>query len=205
MAGSLGTLGLLLEVSLKTQPLPVAEATLRFEHSAATAIRLLNEWGGKPTPLSASAWHDGVLSLRLSGARAAVSAAIQQLGGERVDATTAAGYWFELREHRTVFFTSDAPLWRLSVKSSTPPLALAGHELIEWGGSLRWLTTTADAATVREAAQRAGGHATLFRGGDKAVGVFHPLSAPLMAIHQRLKNVFDPGAVFNRGRMYGEF
>ena len=204
-AGSLGTLGALLDVSIKVLPLPAAEATLRFEHSAATAIRLLNEWAGKPLPLSASAWHDGVLSLRLSGAHAAVNAAIQQLGGERVDTTTAAGYWRELREHRTGFFASDTPLWRLSVKSSTPPLALAGHQLIEWGGSLRWLTASANAATVREAAQRAGGHATLFRGGDKAPGVFQPLSPALMTLHRNLKRAIDPAGIFNPGRLYPEF
>ncbi len=204
-AGSLGTLGALLEVSIKVLPLPTAEATLRFEHSAATAIGLLNEWSGQPLPLSASAWHDGVLSLRLSGARAAVSAATQQLGGERVDATTAAGYWCELREHRTGFFSSDAPLWRLSLRSTTPPIALAGNQLIEWGGSLRWLTTTADAATVREAAQRAGGHATLFRGGDKAAGVFHPLTPALLKLHGNLKRALDPAGIFNPGRLYREF
>jgi glycolate oxidase FAD binding subunit len=93
----------------------------------------------------------------------------------------------------------------LSVKSSTPPLALAGHELIEWGGSLRWLTTSAEATTVREAAQRAGGHATLFRGGDKAAGVFHPLSPALMTLHRNLKRALDPAGIFNPGRLYREF
>ena len=91
------------------------------------------------------------------------------------------------------------------MKSSTPPLALAGHQLIEWGGSLRWLTASANAATVREAAQRAGGHATLFRRGDKAAGVFHPLSPALMTLHRNLKRALDPAGIFNPGRLYPEF
>ena len=50
--------------------------------------------------------------------------------------------------------------------------------------------------------QRAGGHATLFRGGDKAVGVFQPLAPALARIHEQLKREFDPHGIFNRGRMY---
>ena len=169
------------------------------------AIALLNEWGGKPLPLSASAWLGGQLNVRLSGARAAVDAAIAQLGGERLDDNAAATFWQGIREQRDDFFTSAAPLWRLSVKSSTPPLNLAGSQLIEWGGSLRWIATDADAATVREAARFGGGHATLFRGGDKSVGVFHPLPAAMLTLHRNLKRRFDPAGIFNRGRLYPDF
>ena len=202
LTGSLGTLGVLLEISVKVLPVPVAEATLRFEHSAADAIALLNEWGGKPLPLSASTWQGGLLSVRLSGARAAVDAAVTQLGGERLDNNAAADFWNSIREHRDAFFAAEAPLWRLSLKSSTPPLNLAGSQLIEWGGSLRWILTDADAPTVREAARFGGGHATLFRGGNKRDGVFHPLPAAMLALHRNLKRSFDPAGIFNRGRLY---
>lgn len=205
LTGSLGTLGVLLEISLKVLPVPVAEATLRFERTAADAIALLNEWGGKPLPLSASAWLGGQFNVRLSGARAAVDAAIAQLGGERLDENAAANFWQGIREHRDAFFTSAAPLWRLSLKSSTPPLNLPGCQLIEWGGSLRWIVTDADPATVREAARYGGGHATLFRGGDKSAGVFHPLPAAMLKLHQNLKRRFDPAGIFNRGRLYPDF
>jgi glycolate oxidase FAD binding subunit len=47
-----------------------------------------------------------------------------------------------------------------------------------------------------------GGHATLFRGGDKAVGVFHPLAPAVATIHQRLRQAFDPAGIFNPHRMY---
>ena len=97
------------------------------------------------------------------------------------------------------------PLWRLSVKSSTPPLNLAGSQLIEWGGSLRWLAGNGDPAGVREAARFGGGHATLFRGGDKGCGVFHPLPAAMLALHRNLKRSFDPAGIFNRGRLYPDF
>ncbi len=205
LAGSLGTLGVILDVSLKVLPVPVAEATLRFELTAADAIAAMNEWAGKPLPLSATAWHDGQLHLRLSGAAAAVSAAIHALGGERLTDGAAQSYWQDIREHSAALFTSAASLWRLSLKSTAPPLNLRGTQLLEWNGALRWLATDADAAAVREAAKFGGGHATLFRGGDKTPGVFQPLPPALMAIQRHLKRTFDPAGIFNPGRLYPEF
>ena len=202
LAGSLGTLGAILEASLKVLPLPAADATTRFEHTAADAIALMNEWAGKPLPLSATAWHDGQLYVRVSGASAAVDAAMKTLGGERIDDIEAKSYWQGIRDHAAEFFRTLKPLWRLSIKSTTPPLNLPGAQLIEWNGSLRWLATDADATAVREAAQFGGGHATLFRGGDKAAGVFQSLPPALMTIHRKLKHAFDPAGIFNPGRMY---
>jgi len=202
MVGSLGTLGIILEVSLKALPLPVAEATLKLELPEDRAIEQLNRWGGKPLPISASAWTGDDLAVRLSGAGAAVKEACGKIGGERIEDEQARRFWNGIREQSDPFFRNDAPLWRLSVPSTTPPLKLQGEQMIEWGGALRWLHSHADARTVREAAKRAGGHATLFRGGDKAVGVFQPLAPALMRIHKQLKREFDPHGIFNRGRMY---
>jgi glycolate oxidase FAD binding subunit len=138
MAGSLGTLGVILEISLKVLPLPVAEATLAFEKTAAEAIASSNEWAGQPLPVSATAWSGGKLRVRLSGAAAAVDAATRKLGGERIDAVEAERFWHSIREHTDPFFKAPQPLWRLSLKSTTPPLDLPGAQLIEWGGALRW-------------------------------------------------------------------
>ncbi|PLQ01382.1 glycolate oxidase subunit GlcE [Cupriavidus pauculus] len=210
LAGSLGTLGLVTEVSLKVLPVPFDDATLRFALSQADAIDQLNKWGGKPLPIAASAWHDGALHVRLSGATAAVCAARDSLGGEVVDASHAGQLWAALREQTHPFFTpardADRALWRIAVPPVTKPLDLPGEQLVEWGGGQRWWLapddSTASADRVRAIAQAAGGHATLFRNGDKAVGVFTPLSTPLAAIHQRLKASFDPAGIFNPQRMY---
>ncbi|MFC0251336.1 glycolate oxidase subunit GlcE [Massilia consociata] len=200
LAGSLGTLGLLLEVSVKVLPRPFAETTLRLETGEIDAIRKLNEWGGQPLPLSGSCWHDGVLSLRLSGAQAAVDAAVRLIGGETVP--DAGHFWAGLREQRHPFFAGAGALWRLSVPSTTGAVILGGAQLIEWGGAQRWLRTGLDAATIRRTVSSAGGHATLFRGGDKSSGVFQPLPPAIARIHERLKASFDPAHVFNPGRMY---
>ena len=200
LAGSLGTLGLLLEVSVKVLPKPFAETTLCLELSESEAIRKLNEWGGQPLPLSASSWHNGILWLRLSGAQAAVDAAVRLIGGELM--SNPACLWEELREQRLPFFGGDDALWRLSLPSTTEALPLGGVQLIEWGGAQRWLRSELDAAAIRDAVSAAGGHATLFRGGDKSAGVFQPLQSAVARIHERLKNSFDPAHIFNPGRLY---
>lgn len=200
IAGSMGTLGAILEISLKAQPLPPAEITLRREHTQAEAIALMNAWAGRPLPLSATCHFGNQLYVRLSGAASAVRAARAKLGGEEV--ADDASFWARLREQQLDFFQGAQPLWRLSLKPTTPPLNLPGQQFIEWGGALRWLKSDADANTVRAAAAFGGGHATLFRAADKSAGVFHPLPPALLRIHQRLKHNFDPAGIFNPGRMY---
>jgi glycolate oxidase FAD binding subunit len=205
LAGSLGTLGLILEVSLKVLPRPAAERTLRLEMPQDKALESLNRWAGSPLPVTASAWRDGELCLRLSGAERAVQAAAAKLGGEALEDAPAARFWAGIREQNDAWFAGDAPLWRLSVPSAAAPLELPGALLIEWGGALRWLRSGAEAASVRAAAARAGGHATLFRGGDKTAGVFAPLAPALLRLHRELKAAFDPAGIFNPGRLHPDF
>jgi glycolate dehydrogenase FAD-binding subunit len=200
VAGSLGTLGLIAEVSLKLAPRPPAESTLRLEMPQARALEAMNRWAGQPLAISATAWHDGELSVRLAGSAAAVRAAAAKIGGVAADG----GLWRELREHTHAFFSGPEPLWRLSLPSATPAMNLEGRQLVEWGGALRWLKSPANAASIREAARSAKGHATLFRAEDKAAGCFAPLDAVLARVHKELKSAFDPAGIFNPGRMYPE-
>ncbi len=200
MVGAMGTLGVLLDISFKVLPKPTAECTLRFDFDEATAIRQFNEWAGLPLPISASAWHEGQASLRLSGAAAGVKVARQKLGGELLPDAIAHEFWRDLRDHRNGFFASTDALWRVSVPPTTPPLGLATPQWIEWGGGLRWQRGTLDVADLRARVTAVGGHVSLFRHGDKANGVFHPLAAALIPIHRDLKSAFDPENILNRGR-----
>ena len=199
MAGSLGTLGVITEISFKVLPRPPAEATLAFEMDESSATEQVNRWAGLPLPLSGTAWEAGRLRVRLSGAETAVAAAKAKMGGEAIDA---GDYWRDLREQRLPFFAGDRPLWRVSVPQACEPMALPFAPLVEWGGGLRWVSGEVDPLAVRSTAERAGGHATLFRGGDRSVGVFHPLKAPIAKIHKRLKDAFDPAGILNPNRMY---
>jgi glycolate oxidase FAD binding subunit len=204
LTGSLGTLGLILEVSLKVLPRPFAQHSLQFAMSEQDALHQLNVWGGQPLPLSASCWVNGNLYVRLSGAQAAVDAAIAKMGG--IDLPEAETFWDSVREQTHTFFSEpQQALWRLSLPTVAPSLALPGEQMIEWGGALRWLKTTADAETIRSVAATAGGHATLYKGGDKSVGVFQPLAPAVARIHRNLKQAFDPAGIFNPRRMYTDF
>ncbi len=210
--GALGTLGLIVDVSLKVLPLAPAEETIVFEASAADSIKWANEWGGKPLPISASCWIGGRFYVRLSGAVAAVKSATQKLGGNVVPSEQAQAFWRSLRDQTHEFFQLDTTqadqcLWRLSVPSITPALAdLEDPQCIEWGGAQRWVKTKAPAHRLREIAAAAGGHATLFRSQAPALrtqhGAFALPSPALMKIHQRLKQELDPNGIFNPGRLF---
>ena len=211
MAGSMGVLGVICEVSLKVLPVAPATTTLVFDCSQAEALQRLAGWARQPLPVNASAWFQGRLHLRLSGASAAVKAACMKLGGQGMPADEALPFWTDLRDQRHAFFHIGAVelargtrLWRLSVPATSPPLALPGETLIEWQGAQRWWVGSAPAAEVRAAAEQAGGHATLYRAADKADGVFAPLPKPLMRIHRGLKAAFDPDGLFNPGRLYAD-
>ena len=201
MTGAMGTLGVLLDLSFKVLPKPVAEVTLRYEFDEAMAIRQFNEWAGKPLPISATSWYEGVAMLRLSGAAAGVKAARQKLGGELVADDVGIAFWRSLRDQRAAFFQSTEPLLRLSVPPTTTPLTLTTPQWIEWGGAVRWLCGEVDMTTLREKMASVGGHVTLFRHGNKADGVFNPLQPVLAKIHRDLKLAFDPENILNRGRM----
>jgi len=215
LAGALGTLGLITEVSLKVLPVAPAEATLDFECSQADALRLLNAWGGQPLPLNASVWRErdgaGVLSLRLRGAVAAVDAACAQLGGVRREADCSAAGWRSVRDQQDPWFDADAhDLWRVSVPQTAPALAIEGAPpLIEWHGGQRWYRVApGQGAAIRAAAGAVGGHATLFsataatNAPARSASRFEPLSPVLERIHRALKHEFDPHGVFNRGRLH---
>ncbi|MBC7700250.1 glycolate oxidase subunit GlcE [Aquabacterium sp.] len=218
MAGSMGTLGVILDVTLKVMPQPVATATIRMDMAEAEALAQVNQWAAQPLPLDASAWWDGLLVLRLRGARAAVESAVQRLcherQGELIAQPSAEPFWQGLRDHSDEFFQKarqavsqsghqGVSLWRMSVPSTAAPLGLPGEQLTEWFGAQRWVCTSAPAAVVFEAAARAGGHAQpLVSQTVQPLVHAAALSPVLRQLHQRVQQSFDPHGVFNTGRLH---
>jgi glycolate oxidase FAD binding subunit len=128
-----------------------------------------------------------------------VKAARTKLGGDPV--SDAPAFWLSVREQTRPQF--QGRLWRLSVKSTTAPLRLPGSQLIEWNGALRWISTDAPAEQIFDTARRAGGHATLFRGG-KAEPIMR-LAPTVLALHRKLKAALDPQGIFGPQRLAPEF
>ncbi|WP_429302555.1 glycolate oxidase subunit GlcE [Paraburkholderia sp. GAS199] len=219
MAGSFGCLGVITEVSLKVLPKPRATACLALELDAGEALRELSAWRRAALPVSGAAWLDGRLHVRLEGGVGSVASAADRIGGERLDAR----FWLALREQRLAFFDDPRPLWRVSLPnalpnglpdgladvtssattSATPSPALPGSILLDWAGAQRWLKSDAPAATIRQIAHAAGGHATCFTPGTGAEP-FTPLPEPLLRLHRQLKRQLDPRGVFNPGRFYAD-
>ena len=200
MAGGLGCLGVLLDVSLRVAPRTAAETSLMLEEPWATSRARLIALMRRALPLS-GAVHDGTrLHLRLSGAVAGVDALARELGGE----AEGPGFWETLRRRELPPLAAER-LWRVSVPMTADTHAIESLGVVtlrDWAGAEIWLESEAQAETIRAAATATGGHATLFRGAGPNEEVFHPLPPGLLALHQRIKRAFDPAGVFNPGRMY---
>jgi len=217
MAGSLGTLGVLLDISMKILPHRQAEETLRLTSDHSTAIEIMNHWASSALPITAMAADGKHVYFRICGTAAAVEMTRQQISKQvnREKAAAVAIYadglnfWKDVREHQLSYFDDERPLWRLSVPPAARHPIIDGAEpadwFIGWGGAQRWFFSDAPANSIFEAAKQAGGHACLFRGGDRNNDVFAPLNHTQQQLQQRLKQAFDPKAILNPGRMYKAF
>jgi len=207
LAGSLGILGVLLEVSLKVLPVPAATRTLQRRLDAQPAIDLLAGLTQRGLPVSASFWHAGELRVRLEGSRAGLDELAAAVGGAEVEADAATKFWRGVSEHEHPFFASRLPLWRLHlpVPATAMPLIRQDRLAFEWNGRQAWLNG-GDRQAIELLAQGAGGHADLFRraGTDPGGEVFAPLPPALLDLHRAVKQVFDPRGILNPGRMYAD-
>ena len=203
MAGAMGTLGILLEVSLKVLPLPAVELTTCFELTPADAINKMTALASQSLPVSGLSYDGRMVYARLSGAEKAVTASVKKIGGEaaKIDSL----FWRNLNEQQHEFFQTPMNVWRLCVPPATAELALAGDWFYDWGGGLRWLKSEEPAQRIFAAAEQAQGHALLFKGKDRTGDVFQPLSGKLQQLNKNVKLAFDPDGLFNPYRMYKDW
>lgn len=198
MVGAHGTLGVILEVSLRLIPCFETEQTLGFEHSNSQEhIGWINALSSKPIPLSASLWHTGRSTIRLSGSHQGVASAARQLGGEKEQ-----DIWPGLRQQEHEFFTAEGTILRLSLPQTCEKFLSEEIEMIEWGGALRWMRGDSDLQALRQAAEKLNGSVCVYRGAGVDTEVFQPIGKPMMRLHRSLKSSFDPAGILNPGRLY---
>lgn len=199
MVGAMGTLGIMTEISLKVLPTPKHTKTLVFECSSSAGLKKMTSLFARSIPVTASAWHDDFLRIRLSGVKDSVDAAAAELGGEfDPDGDQ---FWQKLKEHRLDFFNGPGSLWRLSLKPKNEVLPLTDPYLIEWGGGLYWVKTSRPPSDLIKIAASAGGYITRFNGGDRTENL-SGLGDVGMRLNQQLKKGFDPQNILNPGRLF---
>jgi len=200
MAGALGTLGVMLDITLKLLPLPELESSFSMKIDIADMQNILRNWRDASMPLSAANYYNGILSIRLSSSVAAVDYAISKLPSDRQELSL--DYWQKLNEHKLPFFDDPATLYRLIVPANAPCDTLEGESLIDWAGAQRWIKTSSTFSEIQRHANTLGGTASAYRDGLRDEDVFMPLQAPLLALHKRIKDVMDPAGILNPGRLY---
>ncbi len=202
MVGALGTLGVLLEISIKVLPRPHSEQTVCMAMEKQQALRAMRQYDRSTLPLSAMLFVDDTLYLRLSGAGSAVDAAVKQLQAEPL--LHAEHFWQQINTQSHPFFQQQQPLWRLSV----PAIASIEHDapqLIDWGGAQYWLHSDTEQESLQQLAAAQGGHACVFRDPQQVYQQqerFMPLAAKIKQFHINLKMRFDPWGILNYGRLY---
>jgi glycolate oxidase FAD binding subunit len=202
MSGAMGTLGVLLEVSVKVLPKPETEITVVHELGVADSIRKVHALARRSLPISATRFDDNTLHVRISGTEGAVLAAQKTIGGDVLEIGN--DFWQRLKEQQSGFFKTESPVWRQSLVSNSPVLKTEGRTLYEWNGAQRWFISDSTPEAIRDEVSRHGGHAVCFRNCPEPVQVFHPLDSGLLKIHRHLKQAFDPESILNPGKMYEE-
>ncbi len=204
MVSAMGTLGLLLDISLKVLPKPAVELTRCFALTRKEAMARMTQLAKRCLPLSGLSYDGRLLFIRLSGAEKAVLTAVDELGGDTLDAQHAC-YWNDLNTLKHPFFLTEKNIWRISVPSAIHELALTGEWFYDWAGGLRWLKTDEPAEKIFALAEQAQGHAVLFKNRSGEEQVFQPLSGHIKELNWNIKQAFDPFAIFNPQRMYSEW
>jgi len=197
MAGAQGSLGVILEVSLKVLPAPSKTITLTQTLSESEAQQKMRELAARPMPLSGACYFNGQLYIRLSGAHASVNAWSKKIGGERLAENNT--FWERLRDHKLDFFDRPSPVWRISLPPAAPAIACAESSLIDWAGGQRWIISNVASEEIKNEAQALKGHAKQFYGNASPEPWAMSSQPALAPIHKRLKETFDPKRIFNPG------
>ncbi|TNC75030.1 FAD-binding protein [Rubellimicrobium roseum] len=211
LAGSHGTLGVVTEVALKVLPAPEATLTLAFGgHDPAKAVACMSAALGSPFEVTGAAQDaaSGVTRLRLEGFAQAVAVRAERLAKllkawGTAEVEEGPGPWAAIRDV-TDFATRPGDVWRLSVRPSEMPQALAlagGAQRLDWGGGRAWVLVP-EGTDLRGRLGSFGPRAVLVRAAPAtraALGTLPPEAPAVTMLSRRLRERFDPRGLFNPG------
>ncbi len=220
MVGAQGSLGILLDISIKVLPINETEVSLQFTTDLNTAIKHMQQWLMQGLPITASCHLNNVLTLRLSSTHSAVKKSLSEINALFNTTEINNDFWLAIKNQTHEFFfaedltenlDSNKNVWRCSHQPHTELYGDSGNrlsgnqpsdnQLVEWNGALRWIKSAKD---LYSEAEKHNGHATLYpiNKNLQTTDIFHPLQPASVKIHQRLKHAFDPENILNPGRLY---
>jgi glycolate oxidase FAD binding subunit len=193
IAGSLGTLAVVVQVAIKIRPLPRARRTLTFEGDVALAETFAATVPGAAAVLG----RPNAVELRLEGWPEEVDE--QASIAERLGRSSGEGDGFPLERP----WDAASVVAEVAVPPSKLDAAVSGEA---WGAlagvGLAWIglgSADGDLDTLRERVHALGGIAPAIKG---AGGLGSP-SIPAETVQRRLKEAFDPAGVLAPGRGWG--
>ena len=222
-AGSWGRLFALTELTLKVLPRPRVTASCVIQGlTVERAVEAMSVAMRSQAEVAAAAHIPGHIrhgrsrtGFRIQGFGPSVEARCAKLVAtlsamgkvEAMSDDEASGFWNSLRTLPSL--GRERALWRINLPPRGAPalvnaLAQLGAQwLLDWAGGLVWIGFDGPPDVVRNVTARAGGHATLIRGGAAlraSTPTFHPLSPGVDALEVRIRRAFDPAGVFETGR-----
>ena len=202
LCGSYGSLGVILEVSLKVSPRPHSQHTLMASTSVDEGIKLMHQIAAEETNISAACWYEGRLYLRFDNVSA--KQLRRRINGEQMSESEAETFWRRLRDHKSNFFRlhNQRQLWALvCAKSSTPDLQLPGDSIIDQCGALRWYApeSALELDIFFQELHARSVRAHLLQHNNAARPCFLDIPRALRGYYQRIKTAFDPSNILNPG------
>lgn len=189
MAGAMGCLGVITEVSLKVLPRPESEASVMRDCERGELLGEMNKLSVMPE-VTALAWWRDQLYVRFSGSDATVEIRVSEFNGTIAPTK----FWHDL--DTMALFTDAELLWKVSTQLMDSSNGIQEASLIDWGGAQRWVADSDEFKTEAPA------YRTLVKTGHSEASRFASLSPPIAALHQNLKSTFDPKKILNPNKMY---
>ena len=198
MAGAYGTLGVLLEVTLKVLPMTETIETWQQPSSLVEANSLMNKLRDSSLPINGLCWYAEQLSLRLSASETELAACrplIKEIA-PALQLRAVDKFWEHINNRKIALFNDAQRLIRLSLPAETAHLNISGVEdsawLLDWGGAQRWISAIENTPSDKQLSS-----IVSEIGGWHEIDGVSEIPQALLPLHKKLKSILDPANILN--------